>query len=104
VNAPTPIRPRGTESPEYEHLPRWFFNACERYVENRELIDEPFFCSMLTSDVKGIVQGADDVSQTTLYLMLKYLYNHVPAVSFGSESAVGAWLRGQPVGEENEHG
>lgn len=95
----TPIRPRGTESPEYSDLPRWFFHAVERYVENRELIDEPFFASMLVSDVKGMVEGADNVSQVALYLMLKYLYNHVPAVCFGSETAVGSWLRGPPVEE-----
>lgn len=95
-------RRRGTESPEYRQLPQWFFDACELYVERRELIDEPFFASLLTGDVKGMVYGADHVSQSALWLMLKYLYNHMPEASFGSEVALARWLRTQQEPEDND--
>jgi hypothetical protein len=99
-----PQRKRGTESPEYSQLPRWFLDACDLYVDWHDLPDDPFFAALLTGDVKGMVYGADNVSQSMLWLMLKYLYNHVPEASFGSELIVATWLRAVPSGPEASNG
>lgn len=90
---------RGRESPEYAGIAPWFFEACEIYVEQRTLIDEPFFAAMVCGDVKGLVYGADDNSQRTLFSMLKYLYNHVPSECWGSEAAMARWLGANPPQE-----
>jgi len=88
-------RRRGTESPEYEAIRPWFFYAVEKYVEHRVLDDEPVFAAILSGDVKGIVGGADDDTQKTLFLMLKYMYNHAPSECWGSKLRLDDWFGGR---------
>ncbi len=83
---------RGDESPEYRAIAAWFFVAVTHYVDQRMPPDEPLFSALVCGDVKGLVWSADEKSQATLWLMMKYLYNHTPSNCWGSESAMARWL------------
>jgi hypothetical protein len=95
-------RRRGTESPEYSVVAPWFFAAVELYVADHDLFDDALFAALICCDVKSILHSADEKSQATLFLMLKYLYNHVPSAAWGSETAMGAWLRAKPKEESTD--
>lgn len=87
--------PRGKESPEYAVVAPWFFAAVEDWVERRHGGDEPLFAALITGNLRGIVEQADSSSQRTVWLMLKYLYNHVPSDCWGSLEAARAWSEAQ---------
>lgn len=53
-----------------------------------------FLEAVLSNDLFEAFARADDLSRLALPTIIKYIYNHCPASSYGSKEAVEVWLDG----------
>jgi hypothetical protein len=81
------------EAIDYSGLPQHMQGAFKRYFENR-ISPGSFGVAVLTNDLIGACHRADHINQSRLFDIVKWLYNHAPAGSWGSLELYEAWIQG----------
>jgi len=98
------------EANEYGDAPVKVLAAINRWVEYRDYPGS-FVTRLLCNDLTGTVRSADEESLAALPILLRYLWNEVPADCWGSEDKVNEWgegphpMRGRirPRTTDNDH-
>jgi hypothetical protein len=72
------------------HLPEWSHESLVLYLE-LGVSPGDFLSAVLSNDLKGAVQRADDESRSLLCHYVAWLYDVAPAGSWGSPERVAAW-------------
>ena len=67
------------------------FYTLERYV-NDKIPTGGFLEAVLSNDLKEACMRADDVNQKIIFNIVKYIYNELPAICWGSPQRVNRWL------------
>ena len=63
----------------------------DKYVSDK-IPPGDFLYALLTNNLLETMSRADDINQTYLFDIVKYLYNDVPSICWGSEEKVKEWL------------
>ena len=75
---------------EYQAIPAHTQEALTNYVEHKRY-PGGFLTAVLTNNLMGAVSKADNQNIAALPLIAKYVYNHLPATSWGSEEKLHKW-------------
>ena len=75
----------------YERLPAGLRGGMERYIEHG-VPPGHFLTAVLTNDLRGACERADDVNRHLLWEIVGWLYNEAPAPCWGSPTKVSTWL------------
>ena len=75
----------------YERLPPGLRGGMQRYIK-QGIPPGHFLTAVLTNDLRGACERADDVTRHLLWEIVNWLYNYAPAPSWGSPEKVSAWL------------
>ena len=67
--------------------------SLDRYVEDR-IATGGFLHAVLTNDLFGAMERADEFNRDDLYNIVKYIFNHIPGECYGSKAKVSKWLKG----------
>jgi hypothetical protein len=82
---------------DYSSLPGHMQGGMQRYIENR-VPPGDFLYAVLTNDLIGAYDRADDVNSARLRDYALFLYNQAPRACYGSKENVAAWLEGEQDG------
>lgn len=83
-------------------IPQHMVGAVKRYILHG-IPPGGFLTALLSNDFMGAANKADDENSAALMGWARFLYNHVPAGSFGSPARFDAWLdKGGVIGSEQE--
>jgi hypothetical protein len=63
----------------------------DRYA-NERIPTGGFLRAVLENDLRGACERADDENAHDLYEIVRYCYNRIPAVCWGSPESVKKWL------------
>ena len=63
------------------------------YINNRRGIGD-FLQAVMSNDLFKAFVYADDLNAYAMSAIVKFIYNHTPSTSHGSEEAVNNWLTG----------
>jgi len=77
----------------YERIPPLMLEGIQAYVETRRPTGDCLYY-ILSNDLKMAFAHADDDTAAAMKYIVKYLYNKVPMVCWGSEEKVTEWLKG----------
>lgn len=69
--------------------------ALVAYFERGRLEGPGFLYSLLTNDLRGTFENADDFNRVCVYEWVKWLYNYAPGGSWGSHENVVKWIEGR---------
>lgn len=79
----------------FRKLPVHGQGALERYIENG-LPPGHFLTAVLTNDLFGAFNRADEENEKAVGDYVRWLYNHAPVQCWGSRDAVTNWLKVAP--------
>jgi len=71
----------------------YVIESLQRYVNDR-IPPGGFLLAVLSNDLRGACERADQENQRALFEIVKYVYNYVPGVAWGSPERVDEWLGG----------
>jgi hypothetical protein len=83
---------------EYQ-LPVYMHGSATRYLCHG-IRPGGFLTAVITNDLREAVSSADDENLTMLVSWVQWFYNEAPALSWGSEEAMDAWVSGEGRGPE----
>ena len=72
-------------------IPKHTKYQIDQYVSNK-IPPGGFLYALLTNDLLETISKADEINQLYIVDIVKYLYNDVPAICWGSEEKVKEWL------------
>jgi hypothetical protein len=75
---------------EYVAIPGHTQSAMESYVE-RKLYPGSFLTAVLSNNLVNAVSKADSSNLAALPLIVKFMYNRMPAACWGSEEKIHNW-------------
>ena len=81
--------PEAFEDSEYAEITN-YVDSIQRYLA-RKAMPGHFLTRVLENDLSGAMAHADLTSQRLLPVIVKYVYNHIPAGAWGSKGAVQRW-------------
>jgi hypothetical protein len=88
------VSEKGYFIPDYSKLiPEHNRGAMERYVEDR-CQPGSFLTAVLSNDLVGAVSCADSMNTVHLVDVVKWVYNELPGLCWGSREKVRKWLQG----------
>ena len=79
---------------DYSDLPEHMQDGMRLYIESR-IEPGSFMISVLSNDLRGACERADNINRHRLFDIVSWLYNHAPSRCWGSREAVAAWLGGK---------
>jgi len=71
-------------------IPRYMHGALVRWIEHG-LAPGDFLTAILSNDLRGACERADDTNRHFLFEYVFWLYNHAPAACWGSPERFRAW-------------
>jgi hypothetical protein len=77
-------------------IPDYTFEAIQRYVADH-IPPGDFLRAVLTNDLMGAMERADDNNREALFEICSFIYSEVPSLCWGSEERVRLWLSDRPV-------
>lgn len=86
-------------NPEYYKMPENTLSSINNYIVYG-IEPGSFLMSVLQNDLKRSFAKADKHNREAMFEIVKYLYNEVPIVAWGSEEKVKAWLESKNQKEE----
>lgn len=77
-------------------LPEYMVEGMINYLFHR-IPPGSFMCAVLTNDLSGAVQQADDLNIHCIPNYIKFLYNEVPGNCWGGVEKVESWLKKREI-------
>jgi len=71
-------------------IPRYMHGGIVRWIEHG-LAPGDFLTAILSNDLRGACERADDTNRHFLFEYVFWLYNHAPAACWGSPERFRAW-------------
>lgn len=87
---------RVSDEPAFDPIPEHILPAIARYLV-RGVVPGSFMESMLTNDLRGVMQNADDQNIRALPAIWSFCYNNIPSAAWGSPSNLSKWVRSKDV-------
>ena len=72
-------------------IPEHIFPGLARYLVHG-IGPGSFLQAMLTNDLRGVMNNADDQNRAHLPEIWEFFYNHIPSAAWGSESNFLKWI------------
>lgn len=82
------------DDPRFDPIPEHILPGIARYLA-RGVVPGSFVEAMLTNDLRGVMQCADDQNIRAIPAIWSFLYNNIPSSAWGSPSNVSKWVRGR---------
>jgi len=76
----------------YSSIPQRTIDALDRYV-NQRIRTGDFLYAVLSNNLMDAMGRADEENRAALFDICAYVYNEIPAISYGSEERIEAWLQ-----------
>lgn len=76
---------------DYAGLPESLRDGMRCYIEDHRETGS-FLRAVLSNDLRGACERADDGNQRALFDIVAWVYNEAPSTCWGSPTAVAAWL------------
>jgi len=83
------------------HIPPHMMDSLKAYIEDRRPVGD-FLTAVITNDLQGAIDRADDINLANLPAYVGYLYNEAPGGCWGSKESMEEWLRKEDEGVEDE--
>ncbi len=75
---------------DYSRLPESLRGGMQRYLDHG-IKPGSFMMAILTNDLRGACEQADDVNRHQLFEIVAWLYNNAPGKAWGSPDNVVRW-------------
>lgn len=75
---------------DWSLIPPHMIGGLRRYIEDG-IPPGSFLTAVLSNDLRGACERADDENRHCLFDYVSFLYNHAPTGSWGSKENFGAW-------------
>lgn len=72
-------------------VPEHILPGIARYLVSG-IVPGDFLTAMLTNDLRGVIQGADDQNIMALPAIWNFLYNNIPSSAWGSRERLAKWV------------
>jgi hypothetical protein len=79
------------EDPRFDPIPEHILPGLARYLA-RGVVPGSFMEAMLTNDLRGVMQCADDQNMRALPAIWSFLYNSIPSSAWGSPDNMHKWV------------
>ena len=87
---------------DWDNCPDHVRPALENYILNR-IGTGGFLYQVLVNDLFGAFGRADEINKKEMDLIIRFLFNEVPTVCYGTPKKVAQWLQGRIYrGEEKD--
>ncbi len=77
-------------------IPQYTLESLERYVKDRTP-PGVFLTAVLQNNLVASFSKADAENRKALYDIVKYIYNKIPGICWGSPEKVRDWLNGKDI-------
>lgn len=79
-------------SADWSLIPRYMIGGLRRYIEHG-VAPGHFLTAVLSNDLRGAFERADDVNSAAIGNYLRFLYNYAPTGCWGSADRFNAWCQ-----------
>lgn len=80
---------------DLDQIPLHMLELCEAYITDREPVEDEFLEAIISNNLRGAVQAADDTNIALIPVYVSYFYNKAPSECWGSKARYEAWLTGE---------
>jgi len=90
------------EKPNYDLLPEHIRGGMQRYIENG-IPPGDFLQAVICNKLKESFECADDTNISRMFDIVRFMYNEVPSICWGSSERMTNWVKiGGLNGENNK--